>query len=67
MQMIPLSQADKVRLARILGSSKTRTVITPEQRAQLAVARQVAIAQGMVIPPELAAVAKALGFDKVIA
>ena len=66
MKMIPLSQADKVRLARILVSAKTGTVITPEQRAQLAVARQVAIAQGMVIPPEMAAVAKALGFDRVI-
>lgn len=66
MKMIPLTPKDQTRLARILASAKTGTVITPAQRDMLAVAHQVAIAQGMVIPPELAAVAKALQFDQVI-
>lgn len=66
MQTIPLTQADLDRLARILRDAKKGTVLGPGQREMLAVAYQVAVAQGVVIPPQLAAVAKALAFDRVI-
>ena len=66
MKTIPLTTADIARLGRILKKSKSGTVVSPEMRVMLAVAYQAAIAQGTVIPAELAAVAKALQFDTVI-
>lgn len=66
MQTIPLTAADLERLGRILKQAKQGTVLKPGQREMLAVAYQLAVAQGVVIPPQLEAVAKALQFDKVI-
>jgi hypothetical protein len=67
MQTIPLTDADKQRLARILKDSKSGTVLAPGQREALAIAYQVAVANGVVIPPQLQKVAKALQFDTIIA
>lgn len=66
MKTIPLTPADIDRLDSILVKSKKGVVLAPGQRELLAVAYQVAIAEGVVIPPKLAKVAKALEFDKVI-
>lgn len=66
MQTIPLTQADLERLAGILKKAKKGTVLLPGQREKLAIAYQVAVMQGVVIPPLLQKVAKALSFDKVI-
>ena len=66
MQTIPLTAADIQRLERIYKKAKTGTVLAPGQRELLAVAYQTAIAQGVVIPPQIDRVAKALGFDKII-
>jgi hypothetical protein len=66
MKTIPLTPADLDRLARILKNAKSGTVLAPGQREMLAIAYQVAIAEGVVIPPQLDKVAKALQFDRVI-